>query len=56
MAVLLTLLSLVVKKIAINPNPPAFPSPGVLNFLQDKFDLRLTSGDPAKDLAAATGK
>jgi hydroxylamine reductase len=54
-AVLLTLLSLGVKKIAIGPNPPAFVSPGVFRYLQDKFDLRLTSGDPAKDLAAAIG-
>jgi hydroxylamine reductase len=55
-AVLLTLLSLGVKKIAIGPNPPAFITPGVFKILQDKFDLRLTSGDPAKDLAAAMGK
>jgi hypothetical protein len=48
-------LSLGLKKIAIGPNPPAFVSPGVFGFLQDKFDLRLTSGDPAKDLAAAMG-
>jgi hydroxylamine reductase len=53
---LLTLLSLGVKKIAIGPNPPAFLSPGVFQFLKDKFDLRLTSGDPAGDLAAAMGK
>jgi hydroxylamine reductase len=52
-AVLLTLLSLGVKKIAIGPNPPAFISPGVFKVLQDKFDLRLTGNDPAKDLAAA---
>jgi hydroxylamine reductase len=52
-AVLLTLLSLGVKKIAIGPNPPAFISPGVFKVLQDKFDLRLTGSDPAKDLAAA---
>jgi hydroxylamine reductase len=55
-AVLLTLLSLGVKKIAIGPNPPAFVSPGVFAYLQDKFDLRLTGNDPAKDLAAAMGK
>jgi hydroxylamine reductase len=54
-AVLLTLLSLGVKKIAIGPNPPAFITPGVFKVLQDKFDLRLTSNDPAKDLAAAMG-
>jgi hydroxylamine reductase len=55
-AVLLTLLSLGVKKIAIGPNPPAFITPAVFKVLQDKFDLRLTSGDPAQDLAAAMGK
>jgi hydroxylamine reductase len=54
-AVLLTLLSLGVKKIAIGPNPPGFVTPGVFKVLQDKFDLRITSGDPAKDLAAAMG-
>jgi hydroxylamine reductase len=51
-AVLLTLLSLGVKKIAIGPNPPAFVTPGVFKILQEKFDLRLTGSDPAKDLAA----
>ena len=55
-AVLLTLLSLGVKKIAIGPNPPAFISPGVFSYLQEHFDLRLTSNDPAKDLAEAMGK
>jgi hydroxylamine reductase len=55
-AVLLTLLSLGVKKIAIGPNPPAFITPGVFKVLQDKFDLRLTSNDPAGDLAAAMAK
>jgi len=55
-AVLLTLLSLGVKKIAIGPNPPAFITPGIFKVLQDKFDLRLTSNDPARDLAAAMGK
>jgi hydroxylamine reductase len=55
-AVLLTLLHLGVKKIAIGPNPPAFITPGVFKILQEKFDLRLTSNDPAKDLAVAMGK
>jgi hydroxylamine reductase len=55
-AVLLTLLSLGVKKIAIGPNPPAFITPGIFKVLQDKFDLRLTGTDPAKDLAAAMGR
>ncbi len=54
-AVLLTLLSLGVKKIAIGPNAPAFITPGVFKVLQDKLDLRLTGDDPAKDLAAAMG-
>ncbi len=54
-SVLLTLLHLGVKKIAIGPNPPAFVSPGVFKMLQDKFDLRLTGNDAAKDLAAAMG-
>ena len=52
-AVLLTLLSLGVKRITIGPNPPAFVTPGVFKVLQDKFDLRLTSGEPSRDLAAA---
>jgi len=55
-AVLLTLLSLGVKKITIGPNPPAFVSPGVFKILQDKFDLRITGPDPAKDLAEAMGR
>jgi len=54
-AVLLTLLSLGVKRIAIGPNPPAFITPNVFKILKDKFDLRLTGNDPAKDLAAAMG-
>ncbi|MGD0835037.1 MAG: hydroxylamine reductase [Polyangia bacterium] len=52
-AVLLSLLALGIKKIAIGPNPPAFVTPGVFKVLQDKFDLRLTSGEPERDLAAA---
>lgn len=52
-AVLLTLLSLGVKGITIGPNPPGFVSPNVFKVLQEKFDLRLTGSDPAKDVAAA---
>jgi hydroxylamine reductase len=57
-AVLLTLLSLGVKRIAIGPRPPAFISPNVFKVLQDQFDLRLTGenaeADLARDLAPAT--
>ncbi len=52
-AVLLTLLSLGVKGIRIGPNPPAFVTPNVFKVLQDKFDLKLTDGDPAADLSEA---
>jgi hydroxylamine reductase len=52
-AVLLTLLSLGVKGITIGPNPPAFITPNVFHFLQDRFDLRLSGSDPARDLAKA---
>ncbi|HEY3321473.1 MAG TPA: hydroxylamine reductase [Planctomycetota bacterium] len=51
-AVLLTLLHLGVKGIRIGPNAPAFVTPNVFKVLQDKFDLRLTGADAAKDLAA----
>ncbi len=51
-AVLLTLLHLGVKGIRIGPNPPAFVTPNVLKVLQNSFDLRLTGGDAAADLAA----
>ncbi len=52
-AVLLTLLSLGVKGIRIGPVAPAFLTPNVMKTLQDKFDLRLTDGDPVADLEAA---
>ena len=52
-AVLLTLLSLGVKGIRIGPRPPSFVSPNVFKVLQDKFDLKLTSGDWQADLAEA---
>ncbi len=52
-AVLLTLLSLGVKKISIGPRAPEFISPNVFKVLQEKFDLRLIGKDPLADLAAA---
>ena len=52
-AVLLTLLSLGVKGITIGPNPPAFVSPGVMDILQEKFDLRVTGDDPKGDVRLA---
>ncbi len=52
-AVLLTLLSLGVKRISIGPKPPAFITPNVFKILQQKFDLRLTNGNPKADLANA---
>ncbi|MBI4858671.1 MAG: hydroxylamine reductase [Candidatus Riflebacteria bacterium] len=54
-AVLLTLLHLGVKGIRIGPNPPAFITPNVFKILQDKFDLKLTSADAEKDMAAVMG-
>jgi hydroxylamine reductase len=55
-AVLLTLLALGVKGIRVGPRPPAFVSPNVFKVLQEKFDLKLTTGDWQADLAAAVGK
>ena len=52
-AVLLTLLALGVKGIRIGPAAPAFVTPGVMKVLQDAYDLKLTTSDPAADLAAA---
>ncbi len=52
-AVLLTLLALNVKGIRIGPNPPAFVSPNVFKVLQDKYDLKLTGGDPLLDLKSS---
>lgn len=50
-AVLLTLLSLGVKKINLGPNPPAFITPNVFKILQEKFDLRIIGKDAKADLA-----
>ncbi|MGE5607886.1 MAG: hydroxylamine reductase [Bacillota bacterium] len=55
-AVLLTLLSLGVKRITIGPNPPAFITPNVFKILRDKFDLRLNGPDAKADLAKALTK
>lgn len=52
-AVLLTLLYLGVKGIRIGPNPPAFVSPNVFKILQEKYDLKLTGGEPLVDLKMA---
>lgn len=49
-AVFLTLLHLGVKGIRLGPNPPAFITPGVMQVLQEQFDVRLTGDDPAADL------
>ena len=48
-AILLALLNLNVKGIRLGPTPPEFVSEGVLNVLQDTFDLKLI-GDPKTDL------
>ncbi len=40
-AVLLTLLALGVKGISIGPNPPAFITQNVFNFLKEHYDLRI---------------
>lgn len=52
-AVLLTLLSLGIKRITIGPNAPAFLSPRVFALLREKFDLRLPSKNVTQDLQAA---
>lgn len=49
-AVLLTLLALGIKGIFIGPKPPAFITPEILEVLVARCDLKLISGDPAKDL------
>ncbi|MFI5378504.1 MAG: hydroxylamine reductase [Tepidisphaerales bacterium] len=49
-AVLLTLLSLGIKGITIGPNPPAFMTRNVWEFLKEKFDLKLIGREPKKDL------
>ncbi|MCX7019432.1 MAG: hydroxylamine reductase [bacterium] len=55
-AVLLTLLYLGVKGIRLGPALPAFVSPNVMKILQEKFDLKPISADPAGDASAAVGK
>lgn len=53
-AILLGLFSLGVKNIYIGPKPPEFLSPGVVQVLQDTFNLKLT-GNAKDDLAAMLG-
>ncbi|KAB2953880.1 hydroxylamine reductase [Heliorestis acidaminivorans] len=53
-AILLGLFSLGVKNIYIGPNAPEFITPGVLQVLQDNFDLKLT-GNAQEDLQAMLG-
>jgi len=48
-AILLTLLHLKIKGIRIGPSLPAFITPGVLNVLQDMFDLKPIT-TPEKDI------
>ena len=54
-AILLTLLSLGIKKIRIGPTPPAFISPNVLKILQDSFDLKLITS-PKQDMEEILGR
>ncbi len=54
-AILLGLFSLGVQNIYIGPKPPEFITPGVLNVLQQHFNLKLT-GDAAADLATMLQK
>ncbi|MGF7186667.1 hydroxylamine reductase [Desulfitispora alkaliphila] len=54
-AILLGLFSLGVKDIKVGPSAPAFISPGVLQVLQDNFNLGLVT-DPKSDLEAVLGK
>jgi hydroxylamine reductase len=51
-AVLLTLLYLGVKGIRLGPALPAFVTPNVLAFLQEKFDLKPIGADGAADVQA----
>ncbi|WP_330368638.1 hydroxylamine reductase [Alkaliphilus metalliredigens] len=50
-AILLGLFSLGVNNIFIGPSAPEFVSPGVLDVLQNTFNLQLISGDAKADLA-----
>lgn len=49
---LLTLLSLGIRKMKLGPSLPAFVSPGLLRLLVEKFDIAPVS-TPEEDLAAA---
>ncbi|MCL5261281.1 MAG: hydroxylamine reductase [Gammaproteobacteria bacterium] len=54
-AILLTLLSLGIKNIRLGPTLPAFLSPNVLNFLVEKFQVKLIS-TPDQDLKDILGE
>lgn len=49
-AVLLSLLALDVKGIRVGPVPPAFVSPNIFKFLQDRFDLKIIESSPPAEL------
>jgi hydroxylamine reductase len=53
-AILLRLFSLGINKVYIGPKPPEFISPGVLNILQNTFNLKLID-DAKTDLADMLG-
>ncbi|NLN16161.1 MAG: hydroxylamine reductase [Firmicutes bacterium] len=50
-AILMALFSLGIRGIYLGTKPPAWITPGVMEVLQDKFDLRLTT-EPARDMEA----
>ena len=54
-AILLGLFSLGIKNIYVGPKPPEFISPGVLNVLQNTFNLKLI-GDAKTDLTDMLGE
>ena len=53
-AILMALFSLGIRGIYLGPKPPAWITPGVMDVLQEKFDLRLTT-EPARDMEAMLG-
>jgi hydroxylamine reductase len=55
-AVFLTLLHLGVKNIAVGPNPPAFFTPGVLDFLVKNYGISVAAGDAKADIAKVLKK
>ncbi len=54
--ILLALLYLGVKNIHIGPTLPEFINEEILNFLVDKFNIGLISGDAKADLMKYLGK